>query len=336
MITIKDIAKAARVAHTTVSRALNGNPAVNEQTATRIRLLAREMGYVPNVVAQNLKTKSTRAIGMVLTTMTDPFLARVVEGVEQAAVEAGYALFVSTSHDDPKREMGVIRTLRQRRVDAIIIASMWVSNIYGEELKRLRIPAVLINHALEGEHLRYVTVDDVKASRDAVSYLISLGHRRIGYVKSADRPNTYVQNRLTGYQHALQAAGMVFDSRAVISSEGSTDFERGMNSLKFLRSIRATAAFCYNDLTALGLLRACQEKGIRVPQDLSVMGFDDLECAQYVSPTLTTVRQPRAELGVLAMRLATDLVQRRKGVDIESIEVRTELVERESTRKVRG
>lgn len=328
-VTIKDIARAAGVAHPTVSRALNGSPVVNADTAQRIRRLAKKMGYVPNAVARHFQNKRTRTVGMVLTTMTDPFLARIVAGVEQVACEAGYGLFVSTSHENPNREIGVIETLYRRRVDAIIIASMWVSSVYREELERIRVPIVLINHRLEGKHLHYVTVDDVQGARLAVEHLISLGHRRIAFVRSAERPDVYVENRLVGFREAHQVAGLPVDPLLEILPEGGSDFTRGRQSLGALRKARATAAFCYNDLTAIGLLKACRQAGVRVPDDLSLVGFDDLEETEYVSPSLTTVRQPRAQLGQVAMRMALGLLEGRSDVKNEILPC--ELVAREST-----
>ena len=331
-ITIKDIARAAGVAHTTVSRALNRDPVISAKTTKRIQALARDMGYVPNVVARNFRSNRTKAIGMVLTTITDPFLSRIVEGVEQAAYDAGYSLFVSTSHEDPKREMAIIRELSQRRVDALIIASMWVSSVYGGELKRIRIPTVLINHAMEAHNIRYVTIDDCKSALEATNYLIELGHTRIGFVKSSDRPSGYIDNRLVGWERALKAAGLPHDDQLVVSPEGHNDFERGRGALQAVMDSKVTAIFCYNDLIALGLLKACHDHGVRVPTDLSVMGFDGLEQAQQIAPTLTTMSQPQAYMGQLATKIALNLVQGREKV--ESIEIPTQLIARESTRKL--
>lgn len=328
-VTIKDIAKVAGVTHSTVSRALNGNPMISEATAKLVQRVAAEMGYVPSAVAQNLHSRRTKSIGMVLTTISDPFLARIVEGVEQVARDAGYSLFLSTSYNHPDKEINVIETLYRRRVDAIIIASMWVGSTYRAELSRIKIPIVLINHLLEGDGLHSVAVDDVQGARLAVKHLIDLGHRRISFVKSLDRPSIYVENRIEGYRLAHLEAALPMDPRLILTPEGDGDVERGKRALELLRETKATAAFCYNDLTAIGLMKACHELGVRVPTDLSIVGFDDLEIADYVSPSLTTIHQPRLELGQTAMRMALAMLEEKAAITDQTM--RCQLKVRQST-----
>jgi len=187
-VTIKDIAKAAGVSHTTVSRALNGNPAISAETTTRIRNLAQQMGYTPSAVAQSLLSQQTWTIGMVITTIADPFVAQVVQGVEQVAQAADYSVFLTSSHNNPQQELAVVETLQRRRVDAIIVTSSRVGSLYSSQLDQIQVPIVLINNQEEGEYLRSVAVDDEQGSQLAVEHLIALGHRRIGYIGTINRP----------------------------------------------------------------------------------------------------------------------------------------------------
>ncbi|MFC1975973.1 LacI family DNA-binding transcriptional regulator [Chloroflexota bacterium] len=332
MITIKDIAKTAGVSHTTVSRALKDNPAISPETRERIQKLAREMGYTPSAVAQSLLAQRTYTVGMVVTTIADPFVVQVVEGVESVAQQAGYSVFLCTSHDDPDREIDVVETLHRRRVDVIIVTSSRVGSLYTERLGQIRVPIVLINNQSEGQYLYSVAVDDVQGAQLAVEHLLALGHRRIGYAGTVRRPRSS-RRRLAGYQKALEQAGVTPDSTLIPPPVAKNDIERGAETLEHLLATDATAVFCYNDLIAIGMLEACRRRGISVPQQLSVVGFDDIEPAMYVSPALTTVNQPRLRLGQQAMNMALDLLNDQ---DVQDQLLPCELVARESTTELVG
>jgi LacI family transcriptional regulator/LacI family repressor for deo operon, udp, cdd, tsx, nupC, and nupG len=327
-VTIKDIAKAAGVSHTTVSRALNGNPAISAETTTRIRNLAQQMGYTPSAVAQSLLSQQTWTIGMVITTIADPFVAQVVQGVEQVAQAADYSVFLTSSHNNPQQELAVVETLQRRRVDAIIVTSSRVGSLYSSQLDQIQVPIVLINNQEEGEYLRSVAVDDEQGSQLAVEHLIALGHRRIGYIGTNNRPGSN-RRRIAGYKAALRAADIDFDPDFIINPTAQADLDRGQAGLSLYHSLRATAIFCYNDLMAIGLLMACRQHGVVVPDHLSVVGFDDIEAAQYVSPPLTTVSQPRLKLGQLAMKMTLDLLGKE---DVHDLVLACELVVRKSSR----
>jgi LacI family transcriptional regulator/LacI family repressor for deo operon, udp, cdd, tsx, nupC, and nupG len=302
-VTIKDIAKAAGVSHTTVSRALNNNPAISVKTREHIQKLAREMGYIPSAVAQSLLSQQTWTIGMVVTTVADPFVVQVVEGVEQIAQVANYSIFLTTSHNNPDQEMAVVETLQRRRVDAIIITSSRVGSLYSSQLDQIQVPIVLINNQEEGEYLYSIAADDRQGAQLAVQHLVSLGHRRIGYLGVPDRPKSN-RRRLAGYHTALAAANITPDPALIMEFEAKTDFERGQAGLDQLLNAKATAIFCYNDVVAIGLLAACRRQGVAVPDQLAVVGFDDIESALYVTPPLTTISQPLLTLGQLASTAA--------------------------------
>lgn len=331
-VTIKDIAKVAGVSHTTVSRALKGHHSISAETTVRIQQLAKEMGYIPSAVAQSLHSRRTQTIGMVLTTIADPFTTQIVGGVEQIAQAAGYSVFLSSSHNNPEQEIAVVETFQRRRVDAIIVASSRVGSIYSSQLDQIQIPIVLINNQEDGDYLYSVAVDHIHAAQMAVEHLIALGHLRIGYVGAPDRPKSNRQ-RLDGYRAALEQAGLTPEAELVFSTMAESDLKRGQQALELLIAAKATAVFCYNDVTAIGLLMACHQQNIAVPQNLSIVGFDDIEPAIYVTPPLTTIRQPRLKLGQLAMRMVLDLLEEKI---VQDQLLACELVVRESTSTIFG
>ena len=326
-VTIKDIAKAAGVSHSTVSRALKDNPLISPETTARVQALAEEMGYIPNTIAQNLLAQHTDTIGIVVTTIADPFMTQVVEGIEMRANEAGFNILLSMSHNDPDREMAVVETFQRRRVDAIIVTSSRVGSLYNSQLNKTHIPVVLINNQQEGQYIYSVAVDDQHGAQLAVDHLLALGHHKIGYLGVPDRPKSD-QRRLAGYHTAMAEAGelppMVFNVPGTIDN----DFARGEAALDALLQARVTAVFCYNDMTAIGLMVACWRRGITIPDDLSVVGFDDVASASYATPPLTTIHQPRHKLGTLAMSMVLDLLDKR---NVHNQLLTCRLVAREST-----
>jgi len=289
-VSIYDIAKKAGVSPSTVSRALEDHPRISAATRKRIQELAREMNYVPSTVAKSLATNKTWTIGMVLATISDPFMGRVVEGVEQIALEGNFNVFISTSQNDRQREIAVIETLQKRRVDGIIVIASHLFDRSPSFFERSKVPIVVINEQKPGKNMHFVAVDDVQGGRLAVDHLIALEHRRIGYVSIPNRPQSN-QYRFKGYQNALEAADIAVDPALIFSSHTIEDhFRVGEASLESLQAAEASAVFCYNDATAIGLLAECHKHGISVPGDLSIIGFDDIDITTYTMPQLTTIR----------------------------------------------
>lgn len=337
-VSIQDIARAAGVSHATVSRALHDNLLISAAVRARIRLLAEQMGYTPNAVAQSLKRQRTRTIGLVVTSISDPFVGLVVRGIDELAQRANLSVFLSVSYNDPDREMAAIETFHRRRVDGVISAAAQISARYNERLANVRVPTVLINHQAEAhsELLHSVDVDDYDGARQAVNHLIGLGHKAIGYLGAGNRPLSN-RRRLAGYNDALQGARIQPNPAwvKVAPPENrlhSQDVDAGRELLPGLLGTGATAVFCYNDMIAVGALMACRELGIRVPGQFSVVGFDDIETAQYVSPALTTIRQPMLRLGELATEMLLDLLD---GRPVENRVLATELICRASAGAIR-
>jgi DNA-binding LacI/PurR family transcriptional regulator len=329
---IKDIARLARVSHPTVSRALQNSPLVNAETAAKIRKIAEDQGYRASAVARGLVTRRTRTIGLVVTTVDDPFASEVTCGIEEKATDHGYAVFLANSHADPARERKVVQELAERRVDGIIVTSSRVGALYLPLLKELEVPIVLVNDQHPGEFVHSVMIANQEGMRAATEHLIALGHRRIAYIGDRGGYQSDAE-RLAGYKAALVRAGIGFAPELAVEGDGRP--EAAIEAMHELLRQHAppTAVCCYNDMTALGAMRAVRARGLRVPEDVSVTGFDDLFFASYLAPALTTVRQPMRRMGQLAME---NLFKLMSGQDsVAQIKVDAELIVRGSTGKMR-
>jgi len=334
-VSIKDIAKAAGVSHSTVSRALSDSPLVRDETKVRIQRLALEMGYSPNSLARSLVTRRTFTIGVVVTTIADPFIAQVVQGIESTAQDHGYTVILCNSGAVPEREIAAVETLRSKRVDGVIVTSSRIGALYLEHLERIGVPIVLINNHNEesGRYTFTVTVDNQHGGHIATKHLIDLGHRRIAYV-TAPADHSSDLDRMTGYQQALGEAGLELDPVLIVPGNGRSDGgERAMETLAGLHPL-PSAVFCYNDMTAVGLITAARQAGLSVPQELAVVGFDDIPFARHCHPPLTSIAQPKIEMGQFAMKMALSLMANgddNNEEELSNVVVRGELVVRAST-----
>lgn len=332
LISIKDIARAAKVSHSTVSRALQNSPLVNHETAQRIKEIAREKGYRPSAVARSLVTRRTKTIGVVVTRIADPFIAEVVNGIEEVANDHGYSVFLANSNANPDRELKVVHSFHERRVDGILVTASRVGALYMPLLTEMRVPTVLINNQHPGEFVHSVMIDNITASFQATEHLINLGHKRIAYI--GDQYGFFSDTeRFAGYRRALEVADIPF--LPDLTSHGDGNAEGGMHAMeRLLEAVDPpTAVFCYNDMSALGALRAIRAKGKRVPEDVSVVGFDDLFIASYTNPTLTTISQPMRQMGSTAMEILLKLFNGASSQN--NIKVQGQLVVRESTAAAR-
>jgi DNA-binding LacI/PurR family transcriptional regulator len=315
-ISIKDIARAAGVSHSTVSRALGDSSLVSAETKARIQRLAHDMGYSPDAQARSLVMGRTKTIGIVVTTIADPFIGEIVQAVESTAHDHGYTVILVSSNAEPDREIGAVEMLRSKRVDGVIVTSSRIGALYHDYLEQLSVPVVLINsHSRQaGLYTFAVNVDNRHGGCLATDHLIQLGHRRIAYLTGpADHSDDL--DRLAGYRQALAEAGIPFDPALVVPGTGRAD--GGERALPVLRALQSppTAAFCYNDVTAIGLMYATRQAGLSVPGDLAVVGFDDIPFALYIYPPLTTIAQPKLEMGKSAVEMMLALVSDRDGAN---------------------
>ena len=331
MVRLKDIAEHAKVSVMTVSKALRDAPDVSTSTRARIKLLASQMGYVPDSSAQGLRTKTTKLFGLVVPAMTDPVFSRIVLAIEEQAHELGYDLLLAHTLNKVEREEACIRRMLSRRVDGLFISPVYrmeaEAGIYQELLKR-QVPTVLLGApARFCSQFASVQVDDIAASQAATRHLLELGHRRIAFL-TGPLAAPWAQGRYEGYQRALREAGMEVDDKMIFHA-GSTLEDGVKATLQMLNeSCQATAVQAVNDLVAIGCANALLDQGIKIPQDRSIVGFGNILAAEFFRVPLTTMRQPKFRLGVTAMEMMRHLL---RGEHVESKRQPAELITRTST-----
>lgn len=307
-VTIKDIARIAGVSHTTVSRALRGNPVIAQETAARIRTIAREQGYHVSAAARSLKTSRSQTIGIILSYLDDPYFSRVLEGIEDTVQPQGYSLFVAASHHDVEREREVAAAMMEHQVDGVILCAPPFRVEHSRRLEGGGLPLVVVNNQGADDYRYAIDHDDFLGARQVVHYLVEIGHRQIAYLANPQAGRTN-RNRQDGYTVELAACGLAVPPEYLIEGSGGRPEGGYEGALRFLSlKERPTAIFCFNDMMAVGLMRGLQAAGLRIPQDCSVAGFDNIDLAAYLNPPLTTYDQPRYELGAEAARLMLNLL----------------------------
>lgn len=332
--TIRDVAERAGVSTATVSRILSG--ALSARPATRERVLeaVHELGYRPSGVARSLKLRATATLGLIVTDIENPFFPELVRSIEDAAREREYSVLFCNGDEDPDREESYLELLAERRVDGIIVASSGLTERHGRWIAGALVPVVLVNCETSGGSRPAILSDNREGARVAAEHLLALGHRRLGLVLGQPA-NAATAERLGGVRDALEAAGLPPDELATARGDGHVaGGERATEEL--LRAIPGlTAIVCYNDLTAIGAIRAVRATGRRVPEDVSIVGFDDIDLARYVDPPLTTVAQQTARMGRWGVERLADLIRGANGAAHGAI-VGSGAVRLPTTLRIRG
>ncbi len=329
-VTMADVAHEVGVSMMTVSRVINHKGDVSEVTRRRVLEVIERLDYCPSGIARGLATRRTGTLGLVVPDVANPFFAEVARGVEHVAYAEGYNVFLCNTDEDPGRELDVLNSLEEKRVDGLVLCS---SRLESEDL-RLVVDShpvvVLVNRRLNGagEQVRAVLVDDVLGGRLTAGHLVGRGHRAIGLL-AGPAGSRSGRSRLQGYQAILAEAGLRFDAGWVQNCAPVAGAGRTVARALLGAHAELTALLCYNDLVAVGVLRAAAELGRSVPEDLAVVGFDDIPLAALVTPPLTTCRIPRYELGVRAVKLLLGQI-RGDSAGSEEIILEPELVVRES------
>lgn len=337
-VTIKDVARIAKVSPSTVSRVIAGSERISKATHERVKKAMEQLGYYPNANARNLVRNSTETIGLVLSrsvveALSNPFFPEIFRGITSTTQEYGYSLLLSSSKDHVQEEEDALRMLRERRVDGLLILASRVNDSLIQKLQKDNHAFVLVGRVPGEDKLYWVNNDNVLAAEKAISYLTDLGHRKIGLlVGSAE----YIvsQDRLEGYKLGLAKAGVDFDPVLVeevdFTEEGGF---RGMQAL-LARSPELTAVFAIDDIIAIGAMKAIKEQGYAIPDDISVMGFNDDPLASYIDPALTTIRIPIYEMGMKAARMLIKLVRGMESIEHQQVLV-SEIVIRKSCAELR-
>ncbi len=331
MIRLKDIAAQAGVSVMTVSKVLRDTPDISPATKIRVRQLAADLGYMPDSMAQGLRNRATKLFGLVIPAASNPIYARVVMAIEEQSHELGHDLLLSHSLNIAEREESAIRRLLSRRVDGLFISPVYrlepTAPIY-DELLRHGTPTVLLGHrAPFCQKFTNVETDDAAASYAATHHLLSLGHKRIVFLSGPPAaPSSH--ERLEGYRRALREAQLEPDDKLIFNA-GSTIEEGEKAALEMLHeNPNATAIQAANDLTAIGAATVCLDQGIKIPQELSIVGFGNFLLSEHFRIPLTTLRQPKLRLGVAAMESMRGLL---RGEHPEPKRLGAELVIRKST-----
>jgi LacI family transcriptional regulator len=331
MVRLKDIAAQAGVSIMTVSKSLRGARDISANTKTRVKVLAQQMGYMPDSAAQGLRNRSTRLLGLVLSSVANPIFARTVSAIEEGAHEWGFDMILAHSLNIPEREEACIRRLLSRRVDGMFIFPVYrlspTSAVY-EELWQRRTPTVILGQrAPFCAQFHNVETDDLTGSYLMTKHLLELGHKRIAFL-AGPSGSPWALERLEGYRRALREAEIELEDRLIFTA-GSTLEEGEKAAVQMINEAATmTAVQAASDLVAMGAANVFLNQGVKIPQELSIAGFGNILMSQHFRVPLSTVRQPKLRLGVAAM----DMMQRlRRGEHPESKRLAAEVIVRAST-----
>lgn len=331
MATIKDIAKRAGVSVATVSRVMNGSPLTKPDTAALVKEVMRELGYRPNAAARTLVSKRSLAMGVVVADVSDPFFGSLVKHADTVSHQHGYQLLIGNGYHDAEREKQAIESLIQNQVGALIVHSKALDDATLNAFANEHPAMVFINRLIPGIESRCIYLDNYYGGFLATEYLIQQGHRHIGYIGSSHQIED-TQERRQGYADALEKHGIT-PSQATMAFgiPDETGGEEAMVSLLAKSDRQLTAVFCYNDVMAAGAMTALTDRGFRIPEDVSVVGFDDSLVARYLHPKLTTVRYPIEHMATQAAKHAIALAQQHE-TSTENGSYKPTLVKRHSVK----
>ncbi|RAP75590.1 LacI family DNA-binding transcriptional regulator [Paenibacillus montanisoli] len=339
MTTIKDLARVAGVSVTTVSRALNGYDDVNEDTRSKIKRVAEELNYRPNAVARSLVTRKTRTIGVILSEINrdgakDSLAFEILCGINDRSVELDYDILLFSTNPKKQLAKSYADLCKERNVDGAILSGLRVNDPYLQQVVQdTSFPCVLIDIPAAHQNVGHVTTDNVRGAKNAVEHLVRLGHRHIAMINGHNEASVSKERQL-GYRHALVEHGIAFREELIFNGEFKEEGGYAAMHQILRRHPEVTAVFSASDLMVLGALRALEHLGLKAPENISIVGYDDIVIASYCSPPITTIRQDRYEMGYQAAQLLIDMLENRK-VN-RKIVLNSELIVRQSTSSFNG
>lgn len=330
-VTIKDIAKKAGVSYATVSRALNGRSGVKEETKELILEVAKKMGYQPNAIARGLVLKHTHTLALVIPDITNPFFPEIARGAEDAASLLGYSIFLCNTNWDTDKEKLYLKTLQEKRVDGIILHP--AHNDGETHLYDFQIPMILLNKIPGIAEYSSIEIDNVRGGFIATKHLIEAGYKKIAFIGGTESSPSNAE-RKEGYKLALKKYNIPIDESLIIN--GKFKSESGYESLKKLIDSGNTpdAVFGGNDVIALGVLHCAQEHGLRIPEDFGIIGFDDIPYASLPQIQLTTIEQPKYQMGKRAIELLVRVLKAEEDSEVIRMILEPKLKIRKTTRNV--
>lgn len=329
-VTMRDIAERAGVSVNTVSRVLNNKPDISKETREKILKIAKELGYIKNVTASALRNRQTRIVGVILEDITNLFFAEVMKGIEAAARRHDYQLLLMNTGTDSKKQREAIQTLLERRVEGILITPTEDGLSDLEKLASINVPFVIVGRHIERLQLDEIHSDEVKGGYLATKHLLSRGRKNILLINSVPE-NSAARMRQEGYRMALREAKVLLpEDYIIVASE--PNMEAGYRAVyrAIEKKLVFDAIFCYNDMFAFGAMRALEELKKKIPQDVAVIGYDDVAFASYYRPTLTTVRINKFAMGFEAFKMLLQRITGRRRRP-KRVVMDVELIVREST-----
>ncbi|WP_386686582.1 HTH-type transcriptional repressor PurR [Lonepinella sp. MS14437] len=334
MATIKDVAKIAGVSTTTVSHVINKTRHVAEDTKQAVLNAIRTLSYSPSDVARSLKINTTKSIGMIVTTSESPYFAEIIHAVENHCYRQGYSLFLCNTQNDTKKIKNHLEMLAKKRVDGVLIMC---AEYHQESIDLFNnfqdLPLVVMEWGIQHSNNDMILDNSFNGGYLATQHLIENGHQKIGII-SGELNKTTAQTRFQGFEKAMSDAGLTLNPNWI--QEGSFEPEDGyecMNKILEQQEL-PTAVFCCNDVMALGAISAITEKGLRVPDDISIIGYDNIHSSRFYAPPLTTIHQSKARLGERALQLLLERIHH-KNTERETIEIYPELVVRKSVKNIK-
>jgi DNA-binding LacI/PurR family transcriptional regulator len=324
---IFEVAHAAGVSIATVSRVANGTAQVRPRTEARVRAAMARLGYRPHALARGLAARRSHTIGLLITDILTPYFPDIVRGAQESAEAAGYAILLGDASVHTASEDLLVRRLLERRVDGLIVASSRTTDEYARQLRSEDVPVVCINGPI-GQFPHAIQIDQRKGTRLAVDHLASLGHRRIAHVTGPTGVPTRAE-RLAGFRAAIRDRGLEYEPALVATGVSTIEEARAATAALLALPDPPTAIFTYNDRLAVGAYQAVRAAGLSIPRDVSVVGFDDVPLTEWIEPQLTTVRQPRREMGRIAVEILLKVLRGEPAPDL--VVTQPELIVRGST-----
>lgn len=327
MANIQEVARKAGVSSATVSRVLNNTAPVSLTTRLKVEKAIKELNYEPSMLGRNLRNSESRLLLVLIPTFSNPYYIEIINGIEDYSLSNNYNILLCETDSNPERENIFFNMVKNKLADGIISMDPTVNMKKLYELAE-RHSIVLLSEYDEGGSIPYVTIDHEQAAYKAVNHLIKLGHNKIGFINS-DEKFLYARKRREGYERALKESNIPVENEWIYHTEG-VDFQDGAQAMRYFFKIKntPTAVFAVSDTLAIGALKEINNKQLKVPEDIAVIGFDNISFSNMTNPTLSTVAQPMYEMGKKA---ASMLINRIKGNDVESVLMDYELIIREST-----
>jgi LacI family transcriptional regulator len=330
-VSIREVAKRARVSIATVSRTINGVPTVAPQLSRRVWKVIEELGYYPNTQARALVSGRSRTFGLIVSEITNPFFPEIVQGFEDMAVQHNYEVLLTSTAHDSKRMALSVRRMIERRVEGVAVVTFGMEEALLDDLKSRNVPLVFIDVGPSLPRISNIRIDYLHGIRHAVQHVAALRHQRIAFISGPLTLRSAVA-RQRAFTQSMAEIGLAIEPEYLVP--GNHTMEGGIAAMRKLLGLskRPTAVLCSNDMTAVGAMRESYDQGVRIPDDLSVIGFDDIRFAQFVTPPLTTVQMSQTEIARLTFNALLAEVQRKTPApDGTEYTLTTTLVLRDST-----